>query len=124
MNRLRFVLVGWLAMLLLLTAASCAPSKSSPAGGAQGTPDQPKLLSVTIQSYAFSPAQLTIKKGEAVTWTNQDNVQHTVTGDNGGPSSDPLSKGQSYSYTFTSAGTFPYHCGPHPYMKGSITVTD
>lgn len=80
--------------------------------------------SISIKDYAFSPATLTIKKGTTVTWTNEDIAKHTVTGDSGGPSSDFFGKGESYSYTFATAGTFPYHCEPHPYMTATIIVTE
>lgn len=82
--------------------------------------------SVTIKDLAFSPANITVKVGTKVTWTNQDSVQHDVVSDSGSdsPSSELLSKGESYSFTFTKAGTFSYHCTPHPFMKGTITVTE
>ena len=82
--------------------------------------------SVTIQNYAFKAANITVKKGTKVTWTNQDSVQHDVVMDNGGtgPNSELLSKGETYSYTFDTVGTFAYHCSPHPYMKASVTVTE
>ncbi len=81
--------------------------------------------SITIQDYKFSPASMTVKVGTKVTWTNQDSVKHSVTADSGdGPKSELFGKGETYSYTFTKAGTFNYHCIPHPYMKASITVTE
>ncbi len=88
---------------------------SSPAQAATQT-------AVTIQNFAFTPQNLTVKAGTVVTWTNQDGAPHTVTGDNGGPDSQHLSQGQSYSFRFDTAGTFPYHCAVHPNMKGSVTV--
>ena len=62
---------------------------------------------VTLQNYAFSPATITVKVGTTVTWTNQDNVEHTVTADtSGGPMSQLLPRGASYTYTFSKAGFF------------------
>ncbi len=80
---------------------------------------------VTIQNVAFSPANITVKKGTTVTWTNQDAVEHTVTEDDGqnGPSASPLNQGQSYSFTFNQTGTFHYHCTIHSEMTGTVTVT-
>lgn len=80
--------------------------------------------SVAIQHYAFSPKAIKIKTGTTVTWTNQDNVHHTVTIDSGadGPTSNELGQGQTYSYTFKSASTFNYHCKIHPDMHGSVLV--
>jgi plastocyanin len=81
--------------------------------------------SVSIADFAFSPANITVKKGTAVTWTNNDSAQHTVTGDaDGGPHSQPLSKGDSYTFTFNTAGTFSYHCSFHSNMTGKVVVTE
>ena len=80
---------------------------------------------VTVQNYAFSPAAVTVKVGTTVTWTNQDAVGHTITVDSGdGPTSALFARGQTFSYTFSKTGTFTYHCTPHPYMKGSVIVTN
>lgn len=81
---------------------------------------------IEIKDYAYSPADITVKKGTTLTWTNQDSVQHDVKTDGGGngPSSELLAKGESYSYTFDEVGTFSYFCSPHPYMKASVTVTE
>lgn len=81
---------------------------------------------VTIQNFAFSPADITVKKGTKVTWTNQDSTQHTVTENDGknGPSAPPLDNGKSYSFTFNETGSFHYHCSIHPEMTGTVTVTD
>jgi amicyanin len=81
--------------------------------------------SVTIENYKFGPATMTVKVGTKVTWTNQDTVKHTVTVDSGdGPKSELFGKGQTFSYTFTKAGSYSYHCEPHPYMKATVTVTE
>ena len=78
---------------------------------------------VTIQNFAFSPASITVKKGTTVTWTNQDNTTHTVTGDNlTGFASPNLDNGNSYSFAFNQTGTFTYHCNFHSEMQGTVTV--
>lgn len=77
---------------------------------------------VTIQNFAFSPASLTIKKGETVTWTNKDSAPHQIASDNGKFQGPQMSNGQTYSFTFNETGTFPYHCVIHPMMKAAITV--
>jgi plastocyanin len=81
---------------------------------------------VTIRNFAFSPANITVKKGTTVTWTNQDSTAHTVTETDGqnGPKSDLLNMGQSYTFTFNTAGTFKYECSVHPQMTGTVTVTE
>lgn len=78
---------------------------------------------VEISGYSFSPSTLTINAGDGVTWTNLDSAPHTITSDSGNElGSGTLSKGGSYSHTFTTAGTYAYHCGVHASMKGTIIV--
>lgn len=98
------------------------PQTASPQSATAETTDQ-----VTIKAYAFGPSKITVKVGTKVTWTNQDSVKHTVTPDNDSPdftASELFGKGESYSFTFTKAGTYAYHCEPHPYMKATVEVTD
>ena len=78
-------------------------------------------------SFAFSPATLTVKVGTTVTWTNMTQAPHTVTSDDGktfdSGSSNPISpSGGTFSFTFSKAGTFAYHCQIHPFMKATIIV--
>ncbi len=77
---------------------------------------------VTIQNYTFSPATLTVKVGEKVTWTNQDSVGHSATADDNSFDTGVIAQGKSGSNTFTKAGTYTYHCSVHPMMKGTIIV--
>lgn len=100
-------------------APAPVPVPASPQPPAPAAP-----VSVAISNFAFVPANLTIKKGTTVTWTNTDDAQHTVTGDTSGPASSLLAKGSTYSFTFAAAGTVSYHCSPHPFMHGTITVTE
>lgn len=81
---------------------------------------------VTIQNFAFSPAAITVKKGATVTWTNNDQVAHTVTETDGktGPDSSALNPGQTFTFTYNSVGTFQYHCSIHTSMTGTVTVTE
>jgi plastocyanin len=80
---------------------------------------------VAIKNYAFSPSSLTIAVGDTVTWTNEDTAPHTVTVTSGPVTfnSGNLAKGQSFSYTFTVAGTYSYYCAVHPDMVGQVVVT-
>lgn len=81
-------------------------------------------VAVKIQMYAFSPAQLTITQGTTVTWTNYDTAPHTVTVSSGPVtfSSPELEKGQSFTYTFTTPGTYSYYCAVHPDMTATVVV--
>jgi len=80
--------------------------------------------SVMIMNFAFAPQNLTINVGDTITWSNHDSAHHTVTSDPGSAelSSGDLAQDQSYTHTFTTAGTFSYHCDYHPKMLASITV--
>jgi plastocyanin len=98
------------------TPAVGTPIASSPAASGQG-------MSVNIKNFAFEPAALNVKVGTTVTWTNNDSVAHTVTSDSGNLLNSPtLSPGESFSFTFTSAGSVAYHCNIHQTMKGVVVV--
>jgi plastocyanin len=77
-------------------------------------------VSISIQNFAFDPADLTISKGTAVTWTNNDSAPHQIKSTTFNSSS--LGKGQTFSFTFNDAGTFDYSCAIHPSMLGKIVV--
>ncbi|MDQ3065149.1 MAG: plastocyanin/azurin family copper-binding protein [bacterium] len=88
---------------------------------------QPEENEIIIQDFAFNPETTTIKKGTTLTWTNQDSARHDIMPDN--PSNDfkaseLLGKGESYSFTFNTVGSFSYFCSPHPYMKATVVVTE
>jgi plastocyanin len=88
-----------------------APTIAAPAAQAQ----------VGILNFAFTPAKITIKAGQAVRLTNEDAVAHTV--DFSGRISNVLNRGHSYTQTFTKPGTYHYICSIHPFMHGTVVVT-
>jgi len=71
---------------------------------------------------AFSPAKVTIDSGDVVEWTNNTAVNRQIVGDEGNFASGTLKPGQSYSFTFKTAGSYAYHDALHPGAKGSVTV--
>lgn len=80
---------------------------------------------VDIQGFSYQPPVVTIDPGDSVTWTNRDNAAHTVTADDGSFNSPTLSNGGTFTRTFPSAGTFPYHCAIHgTAMAGSVVAGD
>jgi plastocyanin len=106
-------------------AAGCSSYQTPPATAAPTT-SAGGGNTVVIKNFAFDPSQLTVKTGTVVKWTNQDGAPHTIVSDTGSPaafSSDSLSSGASYTFTFTQPGTYTYHCSIHPSMKGTIMVT-
>ncbi len=89
-----------------------------PAVSAQAATNHP----VTIQGMKFTPAALSIKAGDSVTFTNMDGAPHTATSDSGAFDTGRLGKGKSTMLTFSGKGDFPYHCAVHPSMKAMIRV--
>lgn len=97
-------------------AATPAPAQQQAATSAPTG----KVNQVSIKGFAFNPSSITIKKGDSITWTNEDSVPHTVTG--AGFDSRALIPGKSYSYTFNDAGSYDYKCSIHPTMKATVVV--
>ena len=78
---------------------------------------------VAIGGFAYSPASITVSVGDTVTWTNSDPQTHTATADDASWNSGNIAGGGgTKSVTFTTAGTFPYHCAIHSQMTGPLTV--
>lgn len=98
----------------MMGGQSSTPTQGTPAVG---------VTQVQIVNFAYSPANIQVKAGATVTWTNQDTAPHTVTFKNGMKDSGILQKGQTFNYTFTTPGTYQYYCTVHPYMTATVTVT-
>ena len=79
---------------------------------------------IDISGFQFSPSSITIKVGTTVTWTNKTDNEHTVTSDDGLFDSSISDGGGTFSFTFTEAGEFPYHCNIHRSMKANIIVVE
>jgi plastocyanin len=77
---------------------------------------------ITIDNFTFTPLELTVAVGRTVKWVNHDDIPHTVANKDKAFRSQALDTDDSYSFTFTSAGTFDYFCGLHPHMVGKVIV--
>ena len=77
---------------------------------------------VQIANFTFKAQVLTVKPGTTVTWTNADDIPHTVTSNAGVFKSKVLDSGDKFSFTFAKAGQFGYFCSIHPHMTGTIIV--
>jgi plastocyanin len=77
---------------------------------------------VSITSTGFKPNAVTIPAGDALTWTNNDTARHQVVANDGSFSSPVLASKQSYSHVFKTGGSFAYHDGLHPTLRGSVAV--
>lgn len=92
--------------------------------GAASTPAPvPKAAAVRIDNFTFSPATLTVKVGTTITWTNGDDIPHTVVASDKSFKSKVLDTGDQFSFTVTRPGTIGYFCSLHPHMTGKIVVT-
>jgi plastocyanin len=100
-------------------ATATAPSAPTVAAAAGVKIIQAGLEALT---WGYAPDTITVKAGDTITWTNDGSLVHTVTPDNGGFDSGVLNKGDTWTHTFDTAGTFTYHCTPHPWMKATIVV--
>ena len=76
---------------------------------------------VKIDNFTFNPKELRVKAGTTVTWTNQDDIPHTVV-DPPNFRSKPLDTDDAFSFTFTTPGSYKYFCSLHPHMTGIIVV--
>jgi plastocyanin len=108
----RWTALGCLVMTLWVAGLADAPRRAIAA----------TTYTVAIDGVAFAPATLTVKVGETVVWVNRDPFPHTVTSQAGGFDSHDIAPGQSWRYTPTKAGVFPYLCTLHPTMHATLTV--
>jgi plastocyanin len=78
---------------------------------------------VKVDNFSFSPQTITVAVGTEVTWTNQDDIPHTVVSDDKTTfKSKALDTDEKFTFKFTKAGTYPYFCSIHPKMTGQVVV--
>jgi plastocyanin len=77
---------------------------------------------VKIDNFSFGPVLLTVAPGTKVTWTNRDDIPHTIVADDKTFKSKALDTDETFSYTFDKPGTYPYFCSIHPHMTGKVVV--
>ena len=85
------------------------------------TPASAEDVAVKIGNFTFGPQDLKVKAGTTVTWTNEDDIPHTIVSANNFRSK-PLDSDDRFSFTFTTPGTYRYFCSLHPHMTGTIVV--
>lgn|SRR5512135_84355 len=112
---------------------AASPASQAPASAGASTPASASAGACTvgsggggtaaeIKNFAF-PAGLTVKAGGSITFTNADSAPHTVTMDDGSCDAGRISSGSSATITFTTPGTYAFHCAIHTSMKGTVVVT-
>jgi len=112
------VLLAGLSTVLALALYLAAPVHS----GAQAQQTPATGTEVKIDNFSFGPAELKVSAGTTVTWTNRDDIPHTVVSSDKVFKSKALDTDEKFSYTFSKAGTYSYFCGIHPKMTGKVVV--
>ena len=117
----RSVFIAMLAGVLTIAFVSVVDGRRGFALNAQ---EKASTMEVTIDNFSFGPATLTVPVGTVVTWTNHDDIPHTVvsTDDPKTFKSRVLDTDEKFSFTFNKAGTYPYFCSIHPKMTGKVVV--
>jgi plastocyanin len=82
----------------------------------------PETSEVKIDNFSFGPGTLTVPVGTTITWTNRDDIPHTVVSTEGVFKSKVLDTDEKFSFTFSKAGSYPYFCSIHPKMTGKVVV--
>jgi plastocyanin len=75
-----------------------------------------------MRALMYAPERLEVAAGKTIEWKNDDQVAHTLTADHGSWDSGMIEPGATWRHTFTSPGSNPFHCAPHPFMKGVVIV--
>jgi plastocyanin len=113
------IFTGMIFLLAIMISNSCSKSDNTdttlPGGG-------PGANEVFIQSNSFSPSSITVTAGTTIKWTNKDGIAHTVTSNTNVFDSGTINSGGTFSFTFATAGTYPYYCKIHPSMIASVSV--
>jgi plastocyanin len=97
-------------------APDTAPQPSAPAAATKDS------ITAVVQDFMFRPARLAIAAGTTIVWTNGGQVVHTVSAEDGSFDSGPIEAGERRGITFSRPGTYPFHCTPHPFMRGEVVV--
>ena len=116
----RSVSVAILAAVLAIGLVATVEGRRGFALNAQ----EKALMEVKIDNFSYAPATLTVAAGTTVTWTNRDDIPHTVvsTDDPKTFKSKVLDTDEKFSFTFSKPGTFAYFCSIHPKMTGKVIV--
>ena len=108
------------AAVVLVAATVLSATLSSVSANAQSRPAT--APEVKIDNFSFGPATLTVAAGTTVTWTNRDDISHTVVSTESAFKSKAVDTDEKFSYTFAKPGTYSYFCSIHPKMTGKVVV--
>jgi plastocyanin len=108
------IIILCFTMLYMITIVSCTKSSSGSSSAGANT--------VSVAMMQFVPATITVTAGTTITWTNNDNIAHTVTSLTSIFDSGTLNPGGNFSFKFSTKGTYPYKCTIHANMTGTVIV--
>jgi plastocyanin len=121
-----------LMLIALTTAVTVGAWSASPANGigrltrlvqvASAAEPASPVAEIKIDNFVFQPAEMTIKAGTQVMWTNKDDIPHTVDSTDGKFKSAALDTDEKFQFRFTEPGEYPFYCRMHPKMTGKIVV--
>jgi plastocyanin len=109
-------------VVLMVCGWACAFPGAVRAAEVQAVTANAEAGVVKIDNFTFSPAALTVTPGTTVTWTNDDDIPHTIVAKDKGFRSKPLDTSNQFSFTFATPGEYAYFCSLHPHMVGKIIV--
>ena len=111
---------GWrLAVVVLLAFYALGSGRVYLAAGEEKAPAGAE---VTIDNFSFTPAEIRVKAGTTIIWTNRDDIPHTVTSTESVFKSKALDTDDKFTTTLTKPGTYSYYCSIHPKMTGKVIV--
>ena len=116
----RSVFIAGLAAMAVISAGAGVGERKSFAAAAQAKPAS--TAEVKIDNFSFGPTAITVAVGTTVTWTNRDDIPHTVVSNDKVFKSKVLDTDEKFSFTFTKPGEYPYFCSIHPKMTGKVVV--
>jgi plastocyanin len=120
LKRASLVIFIIISLIAVVSLSAC-----SSGNGASTTKTSTQSVSgntINIINFTFTPVTLTVSVGTTVTWTNNDSTTHRPVSDTGVFDGGNLATNATFSFTFNTAGTFPYHCSIHPSMTGTVIV--
>ena len=111
------------ALILLASACGSSNTTTTPSPTPTAVPVSiPVGARSSSGTAGFAPNPITVSVGTPVTWTNNDTIAHDVASDTGVWNSNSMNAGATFTFTFQTKGTFPYHCTIHSGMVGTVTV--
>lgn len=113
-----------LAVFIAVAALGISALTAPPRNLSAATQQKPQPSEVKIDNFSFGPTELTVSVGTTVTWTNRDDIPHTVVSSDEPKAfkSNVLDTDEKFSFTFAKAGTYPYFCSIHPKMTAKVIV--